>query len=966
MLFCPSISTASTMMVTMSTRHRVHQGAEEAAAALHHHHHLHHGEAVEQHKRDHPDEGGEEEDEAAESEEDDEDCFFESFDRVPSRVSFCLDLPSDDSDEDEDDVRFSFASAVAPPCDFRSVTFSREQFLAELCEEEEKAICEKAAGDKPSPPPGGGFDYDIWMEEPISVKERRRRLLQGMGFASRKIASSRKIVEAPPENGSPAPAKPPLPPTVPATSQPPAAPELPPDPSPQQQPVLTRCRSDSELLTRPAAGPAEPALVRAASAPNLSDYRVSERSETAGEAGIEEVDGGGAVLIANDDPCLVKNPDTGKAFVVSDVDKDGKERLNDRQTGLQVTMEEFERFLGHSPIVKELMRRVKLGGGSGGDQRSNAKGIGAPPKAPSKSNYKKKGGWLKNIKSVASSVTGLMSEKEKGDPGAKAAGKTPGDSSSELMKVRQHGKSNKELTGLYMSQEIQGHQGSIWSIKFSYDGHYLASAGEDRVVQVWQVQECDTVSTLLRRQESRSLQTKPDGTPETPAAADNQQPPKKSTKKSKSKKRSLPDYIVMPEVIFALSEKPVCTFEGHTDHVLDLCWSKSQHLLSSSMDKTVRLWDIENKTCLKVFAHNDYVTCIQFNPVDDRYFISGSLDAKVRIWSIPERQVVDWTDLHEMVTAACYTPDGQGALVGSHKGTCRIYKTSDYKLSQEGQIEIKSKKKKSNAKKITGLQFAPDNPTEVMVTSADSQVRVFDDQKMVHKFRGFRNTSSQIAASYTFDGRYVVCASEDSHVYVWKRDPARAVSAGSKGKGWITTRSHEHFFCKDVSVAIPWPSAGSNCAPLCPPPMSGRFSQQEPLGSTDSQRSASALDVDPFPSGRSAGPPLPRKSFTEQTLAANAEEGRDITNSPSAIGNESFASGSASMRAADAVGSSSSLSSWGWQSAAGSRTGGGEQSNAWGLVVVTAGLGGDIRVFQNFGLPVRLGRPTMFLKDIGT
>lgn len=53
------------------------------------------------------------------------------------------------------------------------------------------------------------------------------------------------------------------------------------------------------------------------------------------------------------------------------------------------------------------------------------------------------------------------------------------------------------------------------------------------------------------------------------------------------------------------------------------------------------------------------VTCIQFNPVDDRYFISGSLDSKVRIWSIPDRRVVDWNDLHEMVTAACYTPDGQ-------------------------------------------------------------------------------------------------------------------------------------------------------------------------------------------------------------------------------------------------------------------------------------------------------------------
>ncbi|QHO23381.1 putative WD repeat-containing protein [Arachis hypogaea] len=70
------------------------------------------------------------------------------------------------------------------------------------------------------------------------------------------------------------------------------------------------------------------------------------------------------------------------------------------------------------------------------------------------------------------------------------------------------------------------------------------------------------------------------------------------------------------------------------------------------------------------------VTCIQFNPVNDSYFISGSLDAKVRIWSIPDRQVVDWTDMHEMVTVACYTPDGQSALVGSYKGSCHLYNAS--------------------------------------------------------------------------------------------------------------------------------------------------------------------------------------------------------------------------------------------------------------------------------------------------
>lgn len=53
------------------------------------------------------------------------------------------------------------------------------------------------------------------------------------------------------------------------------------------------------------------------------------------------------------------------------------------------------------------------------------------------------------------------------------------------------------------------------------------------------------------------------------------------------------------------------------------------------------------------------VTCIQFNPVDDNHFISGSIDGKVRIWEITGCQVVDWTDIKDIVTAVCYRPDGK-------------------------------------------------------------------------------------------------------------------------------------------------------------------------------------------------------------------------------------------------------------------------------------------------------------------
>lgn len=53
------------------------------------------------------------------------------------------------------------------------------------------------------------------------------------------------------------------------------------------------------------------------------------------------------------------------------------------------------------------------------------------------------------------------------------------------------------------------------------------------------------------------------------------------------------------------------------------------------------------------------MTSIQFNPVNDDYFISGSLDGKVRIWAINSCQVVDWKDIRDIVTAVSYRPDGK-------------------------------------------------------------------------------------------------------------------------------------------------------------------------------------------------------------------------------------------------------------------------------------------------------------------
>ncbi|XWS09955.1 hypothetical protein CRYUN_Cryun39dG0034300 [Craigia yunnanensis] len=671
-----------------------------------------------------------------------------------------------------------------------------------------------------------------------------------------------------------------------------------------------------------------------------------------GELGFKSF-GGGEVMVedemdCSEQACTIKNLDNGKEFVVNEVREDGMwNKLKEVGTGRQLTMEEFEMCVGHSPIVQELMRRqnVEEGNKDNADLNVNGGVVGV-------SKLKKKGSWFKSIKSVVSSVKGHKERRssderdtssEKGGRRSSSATDDSQDGSfhgPERVRVKQYGKSSKELTALYKSQEIQAHTGSIWSIKFSLDGKYLASAGEDCVIHVRKVLESERKGELLmEKQEDGNLNflLVANGSPEpnllSPSA--DHHPEKKRRGRSSISRKSLSlDHVVVPETVFGLSDKPVCSFQGHLDDVLDLSWSKSQQLLSSSMDKTVRLWDLTSKTCLRIFSHSDYVTCIQFNPVDDRYFISGSLDAKVRIWSIPDRQVVDWNDLHEMVTAACYTPDGQGALVGSYKGSCCLYNTSENKLQPKSQINLQNKKKKSHQKKITGFQFAPGSSSEVLITSADSRIRVVDGADLIHKFKGFRNTNSQISACVTANGKYVVSASEDSYVYVWKHE---AESQPSRNKGVTVTHSYEHFHCKDVSVAIPWPGMG------------------DAWGLRDTQLNDQNCFDDNIDEVSTANhPPTPVEEYcgNEGSLSASG-----CTNSP-LHGTISSATNSYFFDRISATWPEEKL-----HLATRTRSpkisvdfsyGINPNMSAWGMVIVTAGLRGEIRTFQNFGLPVRI------------
>ncbi|CAN6278779.1 unnamed protein product [Urochloa humidicola] len=461
--------------------------------------------------------------------------------------------------------------------------------------------------------------------------------------------------------------------------------------------------------------------------------------------------------------------------------------------------------------------------------------------------------------------------------------KSPKTSTFSRTKVDQQNKKWMDFSALYMCQEIKAHGGSIRVMKFSPSGCYLASVGEDCIVRIWMVQEVESSPDLYGRDAPVECMDSKKGL---------------KTKAGKGQRRTL---AIIPKKVFSIADTPLHQFHDHTSDILDMAWSKSDFLLTSSKDKTVRMWKVGCDGCLAVFKHRDYVTCVQFNPVEERYFVSGSIDGKVRVWDVSEKRVVDWADTRRIITAVSYQPDAKGLIVGTVPGRCRFYDQSGENMEVEK--EVKVTKKKSARRQITSLQFSKGDSAGIMIASAGSKIRVSEGAGIIRKFEGSRGSKVLVPPSLTSDGQYLVSAGADSNVYIWNFDKFR----GKSTRGARTVRSCEHFFSEGVTSVATWP---------------GILHQEGCAGAGGDLRSSEK------------GPTLCRD--------------RDCCS----FGTWFFTDGAGG--AAATWPEEKLLPSLKYVNCAGVDERRPKVPAAWNTVVVTGGRDGVIRCFHNYGLPVKL------------
>ena len=129
---------------------------------------------------------------------------------------------------------------------------------------------------------------------------------------------------------------------------------------------------------------------------------------------------------------------------------------------------------------------------------------------------------------------------------------------------------------------------------------------------------------------------------------------------------------------------------GHTKFVTSLVWEplhlreNANHLISSSKDFTIRLWNTDSGLCERSFGHHtNSVTKVLWTGQNE--IISGSEDQKIRVFDgngsyLREmKQHSHWVNTMSLSTEftlkrGCFTPDQKEQEGTKHERALKLYK----------------------------------------------------------------------------------------------------------------------------------------------------------------------------------------------------------------------------------------------------------------------------------------------------
>ncbi|KAG8904251.1 hypothetical protein FRB99_002035 [Tulasnella sp. 403] len=374
-----------------------------------------------------------------------------------------------------------------------------------------------------------------------------------------------------------------------------------------------------------------------------------------------------------------------------------------------------------------------------------------------------------------------------------------------------------------LTTNILEHDDEVWNLAWSHDGRYLASASRDKKATIWRIG---------------------------------------------------------PEAEGGRDCAAVQVLKDHKYSVATLAWSLDDQVLITGSEQFLKMWDVRTGLLIgEMKGHKQNVSAVASIPNGTGY-VSGGMDKKIFFWDLTGHEIDQWVSPSMRVLDLAVTPDstklvvvavvdrespdaihhsvdqGFTSVLDSNKGPSKTSSSSSSRTSShngavhngtgngsplsyddDGGIPMRRRVviydlatkeelfKMPMPKEITSISISADS-RYALINHAPEELLLWDivKHRVVRKYAGQKQREDVIRSCFGgTDEDFVLSGSEDSNVYIWRKETGTLVEVLSgHGKGnvnsvaWNPKEVGMFASCSDDKTIRIWEAPSTNMEDISP------------------------------------------------------------------------------------------------------------------------------------------------------